>query len=239
RRLDRALRAALKGRRGTESVAVYDRVRRLSCGVQASRRYDSASVIKVTVLAALLRKHMAADRRLTKNERALAHRMITRSDNDATSALWRSIGRRDLQHFLTLAKMRNTTLGKNGHWGLSQLNAADQIRLLRVLTRPNKVLNDRSRRYALSLMSQVVPAQRWGTTAGRPTGIDWHVKNGWLPRHGRHWRVHSIGAFDGRGRDYMIVVLTRDTPSMRYGVQTIERVARAVHRTLNPGRRAA
>jgi hypothetical protein len=239
RRLDRAVRAALRGRKGIESVAVYARGRRLSCGVEAGRRYDSASVIKVTVLGALLRKAMEHDRRLTPRERALAHRMITRSDNDATSALWRSIGRPGLRHFLNLAKMRNTTLGKGGYWGLSQITAADQIRLLRVLTSPNRVLNDRSRRYVLSLMGRVVPGQRWGTPAGRPIGIAWHVKNGWLPRHGKYWRVHSIGSFDGRGRDYMIVVLTRDTPSMAYGVQTIERVARAVHRGLNPGRRPA
>jgi hypothetical protein len=37
----------------------------------------------------------------------------------------------------------------------------------------------------------------------------------------------------------MIVVLTRDTPSMAYGITTIERVARAVHRTLNSSKRPA
>jgi hypothetical protein len=91
----------------------------------------------------------------------------------------------------------------------------------------------------LSLMHRVVPSQRWGTPAGRPEGITWHVKNGWLPRHDRYWRVHSIGAFRGRGQNYMIVVLTRDTPSMAYGVRTVERVARTVHRTLNPDARSS
>lgn len=71
-----------------------------------------------------------------------------------------------------------------------------------------------------------------GDPAGRPADVTWHVKNGWLPRPGRHWRVHSIGGFDGHGEDYMIVVLTQDTPSMGYGIATIERVARTVHHSL-------
>lgn len=236
RRLHAALRDALRGRRGSESVAVYDRERELTCGVTTGARYDSASVVKTSILAALLRKATEQGRGLTARERALAQRMITQSDNDAASALWRTVGRADMRRFFRLAGMRRTVLDPAGRWGLTQITAGDQLRLLRLLTARNQVLNDSSRRYVLSLMGRVIPAQRWGTPAGRPAGINWHVKNGWLPRHGRYWRVHSIGTFDGLGRDYMIVVLTRDTPSMAYGVRTIERVARAVHRALNPAR---
>ena len=37
--------------------------------------------------------------------------MITRSDNDAASALWTDTGRYYLQHFLNLAHMTDTRLG--------------------------------------------------------------------------------------------------------------------------------
>jgi hypothetical protein len=234
RRLGQAIESALRDRTGTESVGVHDRGRGITCWVRKARHYDSASVVKVTVLGALLRRAMEQDRRLTSEERSLARAMITRSDNDATSTLWRSLGRTRLQRFLDLADMTQTRLGPGGYWGLTQITARDEIRLLRLLTRDNEVLGAGSREYALKLMAEVVPSQRWGVPAGAPAEAGVHLKNGWLPRHGRYWRVHSIGAFDGGRRDYMIVVLTEDAPSMSYGVRTIERVARAVHRVLNP-----
>ncbi|GAA1553546.1 serine hydrolase [Actinomadura kijaniata] len=237
-RISDAIRSALSGRSGTESVAVLDRKRGISCSVGGTRRYDSASVVKATILAATLRRAIEKGRGLTANEKSLAHKMITRSDNGAASSLWRSLGRTRMQKFLNMAGMKSTKLGPDGYWGLTQITTGDQIKLLSLLTKGNKVLTDRARDYQLTLMNSVVPAQRWGTPAGRPTGVKWHVKNGWLPRHGKHWRVHSIGAFTGRGENYMIVVLTRDTPSMGYAVTTIERVASAVHRNLNPGLRS-
>lgn len=60
------------------------------------------------------------------------------------------------------------------------------------------------------------------------------VKNGWLPRATHGWRVHSIGAFTGKGHDYGITVLTQDNKTMNDGVNTIQAVARAVHKDLNP-----
>ncbi|QXJ26653.1 serine hydrolase [Actinomadura graeca] len=237
KKLGARIQAALSGRTGTESVAVYDRKRGIRCAVADGGRYDSASVVKATILGALLRQAADEGRPLTASEKSLATKMIARSDNGAASALWRSVGRARLGRFLAGADMTQTTLGPSGYWGLTQITARDQLRLLGRFTASNTLLSDEARAYALRLMNGVVASQRWGTPAGRPAGVTWHVKNGWLPRQGRSWRVHSIGAFDGGGADYMIVVLTRDTPSMAYGVETIERVARAVHRDLNPGMR--
>ena len=73
--------------------------------------FDSASVVKVTILGALLRKAEDQRRSLTRAEANLATAMITRSDNDAASALWAELGRHDLQHFLNLAQMTHTVLG--------------------------------------------------------------------------------------------------------------------------------
>ncbi|WP_067451471.1 serine hydrolase [Actinomadura macra] len=235
KKLGTQIQAALAGRTGTESVAVYDRKRGIRCAVAAGSHYDSASVVKATILGALLRKVTDGKRSMTTSEKSLANKMITRSDNAAASTLWRSVGRTRMSRFLKQAEMTHTTLGPSGYWGLTQITAQDQIELLSRYTTSNALLPDHARAYALKLMNSVIASQRWGTPAGHPANVTWHVKNGWLPRHGRDWRVHSIGAFDGHGEDYMIVVLTRDTPSMAYGVQTIERVARTVHRTLNPG----
>jgi beta-lactamase class A len=239
RRLSAAIRTALSGRRSTTAVGVYDRRHKLGCWVGAARHYDSASTVKVTVLGALLRKAIEQHRRLTAPERSLAHAMITKSDNRATTALWKSLGRSRLQHFLHLVGMKQTELGPGGYWGLTQITAHDEMLLLTKLTHSNSVLTGRARNYALYLMDHVTPSQRWGAPAGAPAGARVHVKNGWLPRSTHGWRVHSLGTFDGGGRDYMIVLLSHGNPSMAYGVTSIERVARAVHRTLNPGKRSA
>jgi hypothetical protein len=149
--------------------------------------------------------------------------------------LWAQVGRSSLQHFLNLARMTQTVLGPGGYWGLTQITARDELTLLNLLMSLNSVLDTPSRRYALGLMSRVVASQRWGVPDGTPAGVTVHVKNGWLPRPTLGWRIHSIGSFSGRGRDYMIVVLSENNPTMAYGIRTIENVALVVHRDLNAG----
>jgi hypothetical protein len=239
KKLSAAIKTALSGRRSTTAVGVYDRKHKLSCWVGSTRHYDSASTVKATVLGALLRKAIEQHRLLTAHEKSLAHAMITKSDNNATTALWRSVGRTRMQHFLNLVGMKQTKLGPGGYWGLTQITAHDEILLLAKLTTHNSVLTDRARNYELYLMNHVTPSQRWGAPAGAPAGTRIHVKNGWLPRSTHGWRVHSLGTFDRGGRDYMIVLLSHNNPSMTYGITSLERVARAIHHTLNPGQKSA
>ncbi len=220
---------------GSISIAVYDRKRGITCYINSGKHYDSASTIKATVLAAVLRRAQEQHRGLTAWEKAQAVPMITRSDNDSTTRLWKSLGMKRVRDFLKLAGMTHTTLNPGGAWGLTQETAYDELTLLKLLTTHGTVLTDASRAYELSLMHQVIPSQRWGTPAGRPSGIVFHVKNGWLPRSTHAWRVHSLGTFTGRGQDYQMAILTWGDSTMSAGISSIERVARVVHRDLNPG----
>jgi beta-lactamase class A len=237
--LTRDITSALSGRRSTTAVALYDRTTGTHCTLDASRRFDSASVVKATVLGTVLRKAKEQSRRLTSQEVSLTTAMITKSDNNATTALWKQLGTSRISHFLALAGMTQTTPGANGYWGLTQITAGDELKLMALFTSNNSVLGPASRSYALNLMGRVISSQRWGVPAGVPAGVSVHVKNGWLPRSTHAWRVHSIGAFTGGGRDYAIVVLTQDDSTMSYGVATIEGVARKVHHDLSPTARAS
>jgi beta-lactamase class A len=230
-RIGRDIAAARRGRVSTVAVAVDDPGLGLVCWLNRFSSFDSASVIKVTILAALLRKAEDQHRHLTATEAARARAMITRSDNDAATALWAELGRSYLQHFLDVAGMRHTRLGPGG-WGLTQITANDQVVLLRLLLNGNAVLDPASRSYALKLMAGVIPAQRWGVPAGAPASLTVHVKNGWLPLATHGWRIHSIGCFTGHGGSYSIVVLTQDNPTMAYGITTIETIARAINHDL-------
>jgi len=233
-KLARDIQAAHRGRVSAVAVRVDDPGKELGCWLHGARHFDSASAVKVTILGALLRKALDQHRYLTDTEAAWAGAMITKSDNGAASALWARLGHEYIRHFLNLAGMTRTVLGPGGYWGLTQITAHDEARLLRLLLSRNPVLDRASRSYALTLMAQVIPAQRWGVPAGAPDRLTVHVKNGWLPLPPHGWRVHSIGCFTGHHGGYSIIVLTQNNPSMAYGIRTIEAIATVIHRDLNP-----
>lgn len=231
-KLSTDITSALKGRKSTTAVGVHDVTTRTSCTLRADSGYDSASVVKATVLATLLRDAASHQRDLTPRETKLTTSMITKSDNKATTALWKQLGVKKVRGFLKAAHMTETVPGPDGTWGLTRITARDQQKLLALLTHRNSVLGDKSRAYELGLMHKVTASQRWGTPAGAPAGETVQLKNGWLERATHGWRVHSVGAFTGKGHDYTITVLTQDNKKMTDGVNTIQAVARAVHKDL-------
>jgi hypothetical protein len=231
-KLKKDITAALANRKGTIAVGLYDRTSRTTCTLRASSAYDSASVVKVTVLATLLWDAKKHNRYLTDREATLTKAMITKSDNNATSTLWKQLGLTKIKGFLAAAKMTQTKPGANGYWGLTQITVTDEQKLLQLITAKNSVLSDNSRAYISKLMGQVVSSQRWGTPYGAPSGVSVHVKNGWLQRSTHGWRVHSVGTFGGSGHNYTITVLTHGNSTMNYGITTIQGVAKVIHKDL-------
>jgi hypothetical protein len=230
-RLAADLTSRLRGRASEAGLDLTDSRTGVTCWYRSTRQFYAASVIKVTILAALLLRAQEQHRKLTESELRNAWLMITQSDNNATNNLWFEIGQRAVQHFLDLAKMTQTKL--QYHWGLSLITAHDELRLLSLITGPNDVLTKPSRIYARYLMAHVVASQRWGVPAGVPRGVLVHVKNGWLPYPGSEWEINSIGTFTTTHRAYLITMLTYDNPSMAYGIATIEGAARVIHALLN------
>ncbi|MFJ6846116.1 serine hydrolase [Streptomyces griseoluteus] len=233
-KLTKDIGAALATRKGSVALGVYEAGTKTTCTSRATSSYDSASTVKVTVLATLLWDAKKHNRYLTGTETSLATAMITKSDNTATSKLWKQLGVAKVKGFLAAAGMTKTTPGADGYWGLTQINVTDEQKLLRLVTAKNSVLSDNSRAYILKLMGNVISSQRWGTPAGAPSTVAVHVKNGWLQRSTHGWRVHSLGTFNGGGHDCTITVLTQDNSTMDYGVTTIQNIAKAVHRDLVP-----
>ncbi|MFI9750041.1 serine hydrolase [Streptomyces collinus] len=231
-KLKKDITAALATRKGTVAVGLYDRSTNTTCTLRASSAYDSASIVKVTVLATLLWDAKKTNRYLTDRENTLAKAMITKSDNAATSTLWKQLGMTKIKNFLAAAGMTQTKPGANGYWGLTQITVTDEQKLLKLLTAKNAVLSDNSRAYIIKLMGQVVSSQRWGTPYGVPSGVTVAVKNGWLQRSTNGWRVHSVGAFKGGGHDYVMTVLSHGNSTMNYGIATIQAVAKVIHKDL-------
>jgi hypothetical protein len=218
-RLSRRITGALRGRRGEIGLAAADAKLGLTCSLDAGAHFYAASVIKATIISAVLLKEGGVGH-LSARQHTLAWQMITESDNDAATALWNQAGIRGMQRFLDRARMTHTVLNDDA-WGLTLITARDEVTLLKLLTSRGRVLSTPSRRYVLYLMAHVEAGQRWGVPAGAPGKVTVHVKNGWLP-YPVQWNINSIGAFTGPGITYQIAMLTSDNPSMSYGIATIQ-----------------
>ena len=107
----------LRGRNGVHAVSVYDRVTGVYCLYNGSQHFDSASIVKAIIMAALLRWHQETSKPLSSWEKSEATLMITRSDDDAATALWDELGMDSLQHFLNLAGMGETRSARTASGG--------------------------------------------------------------------------------------------------------------------------
>ena len=225
----------LSTRTGTVLGAVYDvgtdRTWRLGLG----RPQAAASVVKLDILETLLAER-GPGAGLAASDGSLAQEMMEDSDNTAATSLWYEAGGPTrIGLFNNAAGLSQTALSScvvcRGFswpgWGLSTTTPADQIALLRKLITPNSLLTGTERAYALSLMENVTPAQRWGVGGGVPAQATVALKNGWLPLEGTDsdWQVNSVGWVAGGGRNYLIAVLTTGNPTEQYGIDTISRLA--------------
>ncbi|WP_432166653.1 serine hydrolase [Streptomyces sp. bgisy031] len=231
---------------GATDGAVYD-------GTSA---FDTASIVKVDILAALLLRAQDAGRALTPQERAYATAMIENSDNASATALWEAIGGADgLDAANRTLGLTGTRAGAGGEWGLTQTTAEDQLTLLRAVfgTEGTKSaegaasaegtetaegtgtaqgtesgLSEASRAYVAGLMGRIASDQRWGVSAAADSAAVCALKNGWLPRSATGlWDINSVGRVSVGGKRYLVSVLSDGNPTKAAGVALVEGVAKA------------
>jgi hypothetical protein len=194
--------------------------------------------------------------------RFLMQRMIQNSDNAAATSLFYFGGGCDaLTRFNTRIPMDDTKVAcetQNYYgWGNTTTTASDQVRLMKVFAygRPTRVLGPDARDYGLNLMQGVESDQRFGISCG-PWGsscdppdyaqpdpdVTVALKNGWKtlptctdPIPKCPWQVNSTGWVKGKGRDYVLTVLTTRDPvgddaldGYHYGIDTIQNVSELI-----------
>jgi hypothetical protein len=192
--------------------------------------FDTASIVKVDILAALLHQAQQDGRALTATERGLATAMIERSDNTAATALFNAVGgKAGLDEFNDVIGLGDTVVGSNGNWGLTQTTAADQLKLLEVVFGEDSVLSADSQAYEQGLMSNVVDSQSFGVSAAADDAGDAALKVGYLQRSATGlWDVTSIGEIEAGGHTYLVAVLSDGDASFDSGVALVDQVAEAV-----------
>ncbi|MFE4686891.1 serine hydrolase [Streptomyces sp. NPDC056721] len=210
---------------GATDGAVYD-------GTSA---FDTASIVKVDILSALLLRAQDAGRELTPQERAYATAMIENSDNASATALWEAIGGADGLDAANLTLgLTGTRAGAGGEWGLTQTTAEDQLTLLRAVFGTEDAegadsgLSEASRAYVAGLMGRIASDQRWGVSAAADSASVCALKNGWLPRSATGlWDINSVGRVSVGGKRYLVSVLSDGNTTKEAGVALVEGAAKA------------
>jgi hypothetical protein len=205
-------------RAGRISFAVVDENGRMHAA-HPDRVHNSASVVKVLFMIALLREHGVRHDDLTASEKALLRPMITRSDNSAATAIFNRVGQPalyrlahdiGLDHFSTQLT-----------WGLTTITAGSQARLFSHI---QDFIPRRHRAYAMHLLSDIAPPQRWGIPPVAPEHWKLYFKGGWSGAPS--WRVNQVMLLRRPPRTFSIAILTREQPSFGYGTESIEGVAK-------------
>lgn len=210
------------------SVAVLD-VDSGESATYGDAAFDTASIVKVDILAALLLQAQDEDRQLTASEKAYATAMIENSDNTSASALWRAIGKAEgLDAANERLGLTDTEGGDGMLWGLTQTTAADQLALLRQVFGDDSELSSASREYVQGLMGEIAVDQHWGVSAAAE-GSAWALKNGWLPRSTTGlWDINSIGRVTASdGSEYLVVALSNGNATKEKGISLVESAAEA------------
>ena len=237
--LGSAAASYVSSRDGVVLAAVYDLRTGQTWQFGQGQPQDEASVVKLDVLETLLAERGRSGTGLSAGDRSLAGQMIEDSDNDAATSLWDEVGGAGgIRSFNTSAGLADTVPSSCVNcpgfpwpgWGLTTTIPGDQLTLLRTLVEPNSLLTNPERSYALSLMENVTPDQRWGVSGGVPAQATVALKNGWLPLNSanNNWQINSVGWISGSGRDYLIAVLTTGNPTEQYGIDTIDQLAAMV-----------
>ncbi|GAA4914655.1 hypothetical protein LX16_5165 [Stackebrandtia albiflava] len=205
----------------TATVAIGDDLGRHEI---AGPALESASVAKLEILVRWLLARQSGP--LPQDEYALARRMMSESDNEATDTLCIDIigdtAPEDVPGGTGLCT-------SDGWWGAHETTAADQLDVLAAAWDPG-LLSEESREVVRDLMSQVVPWQVWGISAAARDGEAVWLKNGWDERDG--WLVHSVGVVGGP-TPVRIAVLTGGHTDYETGVAHVERIAALARQALD------
>ena len=220
--------ASVSGPSGAKVSAAVLEVDSGESAAYGGAAFDTASIVKVDILATLLLRAQDAGRQLTVTEKAYATTMIENSDNASATALWHTIGRAEgLDAANERFGLARTSGGPGELWGLTQTTAADQLALLQQVFGEESLLSAASRPYVQGLMKAVEADQQWGVSAAA-VGSSWALKNGWLARSTTGlWDVNSIGRVTVDGTDYLVAVLSKGTVSEAKGISLVEAAAKA------------
>lgn len=211
------------------TAAIYDTRTGCQYTYRPDLRITTASVFKIEIMAGILLRAQRQGRPLTATERARIGPMISRSADPEASALWSSLGgvggMAALERELGLTRTTPTS-----PWGLTLTTADDRNKLLRqLLLGEYGPFSASTRGQARAFMLGVVPSQRWGVTAGVPSGWRVPLKNGFFTSQCCRWRINSSGVVERPGNGaYAVTILSDGWRTEAAGIAAVNAVSRVI-----------
>jgi beta-lactamase class A len=234
-----AVSALTAADRDDVSVAVENLGTGVTASYNVSDKYVTASIVKLDILCTLLYQDQLSGHSPSNSEVSLSTTMIENSNNDAAQRLFEDVGgapaitAANKVFGLTDTAVEEGSMDEAGYsWGDTTTTVLDQLRLLRQIFTTSSVLNTANRSYIKNLMSHVESDQRWGVSAAAddpsPSGSDYMLKNGWLPRRITNlWEINSVGEVQYNGQQYLITVLSNSNKTMDSGISVVQQIAKA------------
>jgi hypothetical protein len=214
-------------RAGSVSFAAIGTDGRL-VGHRADTRVAAASVLKVMFMVAYLDHPDVRGRTLALADRDLLGPMIRHSANDPATRIANMLGPDPMYRLATRAEMRDFSYTRP--WGLSRTSARDQASFM---LQADRYIPERHRAYALGLLTEITPSQRWGVGEVPTPGWTKHFKGGWGSGTGAvNHQVVMLQHEDGAR--VALAVMTTSSPDHRYGEVTLREVFRRLLADLPP-----
>ena len=134
-----SIAAFVAGRADNVTVAVDDLTTNQIYQFRPGVTENTASTLKVDILATLLTQAQAAGRQLTPEEQSLTVPMIEDSLDSAADTSWTCLGPGAVGAFERAAGMTSTVPATNGVWGATTTTALDRLAMVRAVVEPNSL----------------------------------------------------------------------------------------------------
>jgi beta-lactamase class A len=192
----------------------------------ASQQFPMASSMKIPILLTMISQVEKQNRPLTESETQQLKAMIESSDNDAAESLYQEVGTASgVMNFLNSHGLSGIVPDPNT-WGTSTASSQAMVHLLSALS-AGELLSATGTAYALSLMQNVTPDQRFGVGDTAPRGSIVSMKNGWLLLD-QGWAVNSSGIVQTPGITYIVSVYTMRGTSQEGSMRMIGTIYRQI-----------
>ena len=198
-------------------------------GYRADHIEWSASVVKAMLMVVYLDRSSVARRPLNGYDRSLLIPMITRSDNNAASAVDSIVGNTGLQALAGRVGMTHFQPVMQP-WGETRITARDQTKFFLHI---DDFIVRRHRSFATRLLASITPTQRWGIGQVAPHGWQLFFKGGW--GSGTGLLDHQVALLTRGCARVSLAVLTMYDGSHAYGKQTLRGIFLRLLRRLPTG----